>query len=151
MLGAAAPTPLTAGAPDPSPEFINRRTTPLLDEMKLKARINGEKVHDVGYRVFLLDLALELGIERFAAYNRIDGGLEVVSVMAEGDDDQIAALRELIALKRPKDVRVSDVVIEEYDGRIVSTTDYSQSLMIQIISDGLLALQRIERGKAIMI
>ena len=151
MLGAAAPTPLTAGAPDPSPEFINQRRTPLLDEMKLKARINGEKVHDVGYRVFLLDLALELGIERFAAYNRIDGGLEVVSVMAEGDDDQIAALRELIALKRPKDVRVSDVVIEEYDGRIVSTTDYSQSLMIQIISDGLLALQRIERGKAIMI
>ncbi|KQC15939.1 MAG: hypothetical protein APR56_11255 [Methanosaeta sp. SDB] len=151
MLGAAAPTPLTAGAPDPSPEFINRRTTPLLDEMKLKARINGEKVHDVGYRVFLLDLALELGIERFAAYNRIDGGLEVVSVMAEGDDDQIAALRELVASKRPKDARVSDVAIEDYDGRIVSTTDYSQSLMIQIISDGLLALQRIERGKAIMI
>ena len=151
MLGAAAPTPLTAGAPDPSPEFINQRRTPLLDEMKLKARINGEKVHDVGYRVFLLDLALELGIERFAAKSRIDGGLEVVSVMAEGDDDQIAALRELVASKRPKDARVSDVAIEEYDGRIVSTTDYSQSLMIQIISDGLLALQRIERGKAIMI
>ncbi len=143
--------PTAPDTPDPSPEFINQRKTPLLDEMKLKARINGEKVHDVGYRVFLLDLALELGIERFAAYNRIDGGLEVVSVMAEGDDDQIAALRELVASKRPKDARVSDVVIEEYDGRIVSTTDYSQSLMIQIISDGLLALQRIERGKAIMI
>jgi len=58
--------------------------------MKLKARIKGEKVHDVGYRVFLLDLALELGIERFAACNRIGCGSEVVSVMAEGDDDQIA-------------------------------------------------------------
>ena len=33
LLGVAAPTPLTAGAPDPSPEFINQRTTPLLDEM----------------------------------------------------------------------------------------------------------------------
>ena len=74
MLGAAAPTPLTAGAPDPSPEFINQRRTPLLDEMKLKARINGEKVHDVGYRVFLLDLALELWIKRFAAKAKINGG-----------------------------------------------------------------------------
>ena len=141
---------LAPGAPDPSPEFINQRKTPLLDEMKLKARINGEKVHDVGYRVFLLDLALELGIERFAAYNRIDGGLEVVSVMAEGDDDQIAALRELVASIRPGDARVSDAPIEEYDGRIVSTTDYSQSLMVQIVSDGLLTLQRIERHKATM-
>ena len=116
--------------------------------MKLKARITGEKVHDVGYLVFLLDLALELGIERFAAYNRIDCGSEVVSVMAEGDDDQIAAFRELVASMRPDDARVSDVTIEDYDGRIVSTTDYSQSLMIQIVSDGLLALQRIERHKA---
>ena len=118
--------------------------------MKLKARIIGEKVHDVGYRFFLLDLSLELWIKRFAAKSRIEGGLEVVSVMAEGDDDQIAALRELVASKRPKDARVSDVAIEEYDGRIVSTTDYSQSLMVQIVSDGLLTLQRIERHKAMM-
>ncbi len=144
LLGAAAPTPLTAGAPDPSPEFINQRRTPLLDEMKLKARINGEKVHDVGYRVFLLDLALELGIERFAAYNRIDGGLEVVSVMAEGDDDQIAALRELVASKRPKDARVSDVAIEEYDGRIVSTTDFMHIIQVQQLNKGIPAILRIQ-------
>jgi len=144
LLGAAAPIPLTAGAPDPSPEFINQRTTPLLDEMKLKARINGEKVHDVGYRVFLLDLALELGIERFAAYNRIDGGLEMVSVMAEGDDDQIAAFRELIASKRPKDARVSDVTIEDYDGRIVSTTDFMHIIQVQQLNKGIPAILRIQ-------
>jgi acylphosphatase len=72
-------------------------------------------------RVFLLDLALELGIERFAAYNRIDCGSEVVSVMAEGDDDQIAAFRELVASKKPGDARASDVIVEDYDGRIVSS------------------------------
>jgi len=112
--------------------------------MKLKARINGEKVHDVGYRVFLLDLALELGIERFAAYNRIEGGLEVVSVMAEGDDDQIAALRELVASKRPKDARVSDVAIEEYDGRIVSTTDFMHIIQVQQLNKGIPAILRIQ-------
>jgi acylphosphatase len=31
--------------------------------MKLKTKITGSKVHEVGYRVFLLRKALELGVE----------------------------------------------------------------------------------------
>ena len=112
--------------------------------MKLKARIKGEKVHDVGYRVFLLDLALELGIERFAAYNRTDGGSEVVSVMAEGEDDQIATFRELIARERPGDAEVSDVAIEEYDGRIASTTDFMHIIQVQQLNKGIPAILRIQ-------
>jgi acylphosphatase len=112
--------------------------------MKLKARIKGEKVHDVGYRVFLLDLALELGIERFAAYNRTDGGSEVVSVMAEGEDDQIATFRELIARERPGDAEVSDVTIEEYDGRIASTTDFMHIIQVQQLNKGIPAILRIQ-------
>jgi acylphosphatase len=104
--------------------------------MKLKARIKGEKVHEVGYRAFLLDLPLELRIERFAAYNRTDGGLEVVSVMVEGDDDLIAAFRELVTSKRPKDARVSDVAIEDYDGRIVSTTDFMHIIQVPAAQQG---------------
>jgi len=115
-----------------------------LDGMKLKARIKGEKVHDVGYRVFLLDLALELGIERFAAYNRTDGGSEVVSVMAEGEDDQIATFRELIARERPGDAEVSDVAIEEYDGRIASTTDFMHIIQVQQLNKGIPAILRIQ-------
>jgi acylphosphatase len=115
-----------------------------LDGMKLKARIKGEKVHDVGYRVFLLDLALELGIERFAAYNRTDGGSEVVSVMAEGEDDQIATFRELIARERPGDAEVSDVTIEEYDGRIASTTDFMHIIQVQQLNKGIPAILRIQ-------
>ena len=115
-----------------------------MDGMKLKARIKGEKVHDVGYRVFLLDLALELGIERFAAYNRTDGGSEVVSVMAEGEDDQIATFRELIARERPGDAEVSDVAIEEYDGRIASTTDFMHIIQVQQLNKGIPAILRIQ-------
>jgi hypothetical protein len=37
--------------------------------MKIKTKIIGKKVHDVGYRVFLLRKTLELGAERFNAYN----------------------------------------------------------------------------------
>jgi len=112
--------------------------------MKLKARIKGEKVHDVGYRVFLLDLALELGIERFAACNRIGCGSEVVSVMAEGDDDQIAAFRELVASMRPDDASVSDVTIEDYDGRIASTTDFMHIIQVQQLNKGIPAILRIQ-------
>jgi len=39
-----------------------------------EARIKIDKVQDVGYRVFLLDLALELWIKRFAAKAKINGG-----------------------------------------------------------------------------
>ena len=64
--------------------------------------------------------------------------------MAEGDDDQIAALRELVASKRPKDARVSDVAIEEYDGRIVSTTDFMHIIQVQQLNKGIPAILRIQ-------
>jgi acylphosphatase len=35
--------------------------------MKLKARIKGGRVHEVGYRAFLLQKAIELGGRRFSA------------------------------------------------------------------------------------
>jgi len=35
--------------------------------MKLKAMIRGSRVHEVGYRVFLLQKAIELGGGRFSA------------------------------------------------------------------------------------
>jgi hypothetical protein len=37
--------------------------------MKLKVRITGPKVHDVGYRFYLLGLAMSNRIKGFEAYN----------------------------------------------------------------------------------
>jgi len=72
------------GAPDPSPEFINQRRTPLLDGViaaKPGLKENRSTTSAIGSSSSTL--LLELGIERFAAKSRIDGGLEGVSVPAE--------------------------------------------------------------------
>jgi hypothetical protein len=36
-------------------------------DMKQQAKITGPKVHDVGYRVFLIDAAKNCGMHRFSA------------------------------------------------------------------------------------
>lgn len=60
--------------------------------MKIRAVISGRSVHDVGYRVFLLNKALSEGIDGFSATNSEGtGGLEQVIVLAEGDDEDISS------------------------------------------------------------
>jgi hypothetical protein len=41
--------------------------------MKLKVKIAGHKVHDVGYRYFLMSNAIDIGLEGFSARNRMSG------------------------------------------------------------------------------
>lgn len=39
--------------------------------MKQKVKITGPKVHDVGYRYFLMSNAIDLGLKGFQARNRM--------------------------------------------------------------------------------
>ena len=39
-------------------------------DMKLKVKITGPKVHDVGYRYFLMSNAIDMGLKGFHARNR---------------------------------------------------------------------------------
>jgi len=48
-------------------KLINDRQRLPSWKMKLKAMIRGSRVHEVGYRVFLLQKAIELGGGRFSA------------------------------------------------------------------------------------
>ncbi|GEM_PF-2427994 len=48
--------------------------------MKLQAIISGEKVHDVGHRIFLLNISLNSGIQRFNARNIINNSNQQVIV-----------------------------------------------------------------------
>lgn len=41
--------------------------------MKLKIKITGSRVHDVGYRYFLMSNAIDMGLKGFHARNRISG------------------------------------------------------------------------------
>ena len=50
--------------------------------MKTQAVITGSKLHDVGYRVFLLQKALDYGILRFNARNEVSHEKQQVIVLS---------------------------------------------------------------------
>jgi acylphosphatase len=94
--------------------------------MKLKIRIIGPRVHDVGYRYFLLSLAMSRRIKMFEAHNTESSEDDEVLVFAEGDDEAIKAFRVLVETKRPDRSDVSKMIFEDFEGDIMKIGDYSQ-------------------------
>jgi acylphosphatase len=94
--------------------------------MKLKIKITGPKVHDVGYRYFLMSLAMSNRIRMFEAHN-IEGneGNEVL-VFAEGDEEAIKAFRVLAETKRPARSEVSGIAFEDYEGDVMKIGEFAQ-------------------------
>lgn len=91
--------------------------------MKLKIIITGAKVHDVGYRVFLLKHAMNLAIPGLTVYNWTEKGQQQVIALAEADEGKIAAFKQVATEKRPELAEVSDVTFEPYDGDIGRTSE----------------------------
>jgi acylphosphatase len=114
--------------------------------MRVKVTIIGGKVHDVGYRPFLLDLADSLLIERFDARNVVIKGREAVIVLVEGDEDQINQFIELVKKEKPENAVVEDIKVEEFKGFVRSIDSYRQSLMVnqlnKIVQVGLQMLKK---------
>lgn len=113
--------------------------------MKLRVKITGSKVYEVGYRVFLLRKALELGVERFNAYNTKENGMKVLIAFLEGDKDQIAAFQEFVRENKPEDAEVSDRVFEDYEGYVISIADYMHLIQVEQLSKGIPAILSIDR------
>jgi acylphosphatase len=113
--------------------------------MKVRITIIG-KVHDVGYRPFLLDLADSLFIQRFDARNVFINGKQAVIVLVEGDEEQVNQFIELVKPEKPENAVVEDIKVEEYKGFVRSIDSYRQSLMInqlnKIVQVGLKMLQK---------
>jgi hypothetical protein len=113
--------------------------------MKLKAKIRGSKVHDVGYRVFLLRKALELGAERFNAYNSEGDGMQIITAFIEGSKDMIEEFSVAARSHKPEGADVSDIFFQEYNGYIIGLGDYMHLLQVEQFSKGIPALLRIDQ------
>ena len=81
--------------------------------MKLKAIIKG-KVHGVGYRVALINMALEYGIDRFSAFNVKLNGKEAVIVLLEAPEEIAEILKARIQTEKPERAEVESITFEEY-------------------------------------
>ena len=94
--------------------------------MKLKIKIAGPKVHDVGYRYFLMSNAIDLGLKGFHARNRTNGEKQEVLALVEGDEEEIADFKELVETRKPELSEVSSIAFEDYGGDVMGVGDYAQ-------------------------
>ncbi len=125
--------------------IINTITQKYEPVMKLKAKITGSKVHEVGYRVFLLRKALELGVERFNAYNSKENGTQALVALLEGNEDQKTAFVDFVRSNRPENAEVGDVTFEAYEGYVISVGDYMHLIQVEQLSKGIPAILSIDR------
>ena len=86
--------------------------------MKLKIKIIGPKVHDVGYRVFLLKHAMNLALPGLSTYNWEENGQQEVIALVEGDEARIAAFRQMVEKNKPELAEVPKVTSEDYNGEV---------------------------------
>ncbi|MDD1750282.1 MAG: acylphosphatase [Methanothrix sp.] len=86
--------------------------------MKLKVTISGPKVHDVGYRVFLLKHAMNMALPGLSTYNWNENGQQEVIVLVEGDEARIKAFLQALEKNKPELAEVSMVTFADYDGDV---------------------------------
>ncbi len=94
--------------------------------MKLKIKITGPKVHDVGYRYFLMSNAIDIGLKGFHARNRTGEKGPEVTALVEGDEETIADFKRLIETQKPEHSQVSSIAFEDYVGDVMKTESYAQ-------------------------
>ena len=94
--------------------------------MKLKIKITGPKVHEVGYRYFLMSNAIDIGLKGFHARNRTGEKEPEVIALIEGDKETIADFKKLVETQKPEHSQVSSIAFEDYEGDIMKTESYAQ-------------------------
>lgn len=94
--------------------------------MKLQITISGPKVHDVGYRYFLMNKAMASRIKMFEAHNVEDEQEQQVMVLVDGGEKEVNAFRKLAQEKRPDRAAVSRIVVGTCEGDVMRVGEYAQ-------------------------
>ena len=113
--------------------------------MKLKVMIHGPRVHEVGYRSFLLNEADLLGLKGFSARNLREGDRQIVQILVDGEENRISQFRDFIKNRRPKTAEVSGVSFENWEENVESITKFSFRFSTLQINKGIESILRIEK------
>ncbi len=87
--------------------------------MKLRITITGSKVHDVGYRPWLVELAMSMGLKGFDVYNDEEDGQQMVIALIEADDRRIQRFLSTVNEKRPSLAKVSSITSVDYSDEVM--------------------------------
>jgi acylphosphatase len=92
-------------------------------------RITGQ-VHEVGYRLFLLNGAEDLLLERFVARNIVTAGKECVLVHVDGPPELVSRFVAFAESQYPSKAVVDSVEVRAYSGTVMSIDSFRQSYMV---------------------
>jgi len=105
--------------------------------VKKKIVIKGDRVQDVGYRLFLLDAAEDFGLKGFQARNVEN----YVEFLVEGNDDNVARFVEFAKKNYPEFAGVEEVKEENYEGEVMSIDRFYQRFsvdqLVKIVNIGI--------------
>jgi acylphosphatase len=102
-------------------------------DVKQKAKITGPKVHDVGYRIFLMEAALDCRVMRISAYWWEEDSPQTLICLVEEDEARIAAFQKFIESNRPEHAEVSNIAWEDYDGDVMRISEFAQICTCRIL------------------
>ena len=102
--------------------------------IKKKLIIEGDKVHDVGYRLFLMDLADDFLLPCFSAKNKVKDGRQQVVVLAGGKDGKVETFIASAKKEFPPNAKVGNVSVSDYEGDIRTIESFSRSFSTSQLS-----------------
>jgi acylphosphatase len=113
--------------------------------VSVRILIEGEKVQGVGYRLFLLEKAMESGIEKIYVRNM---DKDKVELLVSDEEDKVKSFYEKIYSEFPKEAKVRSIKEELYDGKIPtpSIDRYFQFLTLEQLSKGREKVVKIPKG-----
>jgi len=111
--------------------------------VKGKVTIKGPRVPDIGYRLFLLNVASDIGLTGFQARN-VDN--DSVEVFYEGSRQKAEEFIETIKKLAPKKAEVSSIKFEKYTGAVkpieVFRSEFSTIQLGKIVEVGVEMLEK---------
>ncbi len=108
--------------------------------MKLEITVIGNKVHDVGYRHFLLTQALTRGIDRFFTYNTRIKDKQAVKIHIEGDDDAVMDMLDFAKANFPDDAEVDGIEHSAFKGKIMDINSFMHLAHVEQLDKGIPAI-----------
>jgi acylphosphatase len=93
--------------------------------MKLKIEITGSRVHDVDYRPWLFDMAVNASLLGIFISNRTKDKIQTVIVLAEGNEDDIRYFERTVKSEKPPRAEVDLIKSEDFAGEVMSIDKYA--------------------------
>lgn len=119
--------------------------------MKLTLKISGTKVHDVGYRAFLLETAEDLRLRGFFAQNTVENGMQAVIVYLEGNEASMEKFQKIVQIQRPDKAIVSSIAIIECSDEVEDIDIFAARFQARQLRKGISSIIRIEEKQDRMI